>query len=90
MPTLSKIRCDASTKEHYEKLKGRSTCPKKAVVAECRILVCLMYTLWAKEEEFCPDYNRDKSKSVKPETEISSPVSVEEHAKTVSKDLKSR
>jgi transposase len=88
MSALSKIRFDASTKEHYEKLKGR-TCPMKALTAECRKLICLMYTLWKKEEMYCPDYKNggndvaetvknDKSSSVNPEPEDISPVSVEE------------
>jgi hypothetical protein len=55
MPTLSKIRFDASTKEHYEKLAER-TGSMKAVVAECRKLICLMYSLWTKEEMYAPDY----------------------------------
>jgi transposase len=76
MPTLSKIRFDTSTKEHYEKLKAR-TCPMKAVTAECRKLLCLMYSLWTKEEMYCPDYRNNKNKSVKQETSVLSQGSVE-------------
>jgi hypothetical protein len=89
MPALSKIRYVPSTKERYEKLKGR-TCPMKAIVAECRKMICLMYTLWKKEEMYSPDYKNDKNKSAGNDTDSSvnpgptvPPVSVEERKNEV-------
>jgi transposase len=77
MPTLTKIRCDANTKARYEKLKGK-TCSMKAITAESRKLLCLIYVLWNKEEMYDPDYNKNNNKSVNTkQTDIPS-VSVEE------------
>jgi transposase len=76
MPTLTKIRFDASTKEHYEQLAKRIG-NMKAVTAESRIFVCLMFTLWKKEEMYCP--NKDASVNVNPEPVNIPSVNVEEH-----------
>jgi hypothetical protein len=85
MPTLTKIRCDENTKARYEKLKDK-TCSMKAITAESRKLLCLIYVLWSKEEMYDPDYNKNNNKSVNTkQTDIPS-VSVEEQ-KNESKNI---
>jgi transposase len=52
MPTFSKIRADAGTRQRYERLEAAKGESMVAAVAEQRKLLCLMFTLWKKEEFF--------------------------------------
>jgi transposase len=63
MPTLTKIHYDSFTKTRYEKLKERKGIPMKAVTAESRKLLGLMFTLWNKEEMYISDYENNKKKA---------------------------
>ncbi|UCH13578.1 MAG: IS110 family transposase [Bacteroidales bacterium] len=55
-PTFTKIQFDIQTKQYYERLKTKKAKPMIAAVAVQRKLLGLIYTLWKKEERFCPNY----------------------------------
>jgi transposase len=54
MPTLSKIRNNRETKRFYEHLKEKKGIGMVAAIAVERKLLGLMYSLWKKEEMYCP------------------------------------
>lgn len=56
-PTFTKITHDANTLKSYERLKDKKIKPMIAAVAMQRKLLCLIYSLWKKDEIFCPDRN---------------------------------
>jgi transposase len=60
MPTFAKIRADTYTHNRYERLKAAKGKSMIAAVAEQRRLLCLMYSLWKKEELFAVDVEGNK------------------------------
>jgi transposase len=56
-PTFTKINYDKETQQKYERLKAKKIKPMIAAVAIQRKLLCLIYTLWKKNESFCPNIN---------------------------------
>lgn len=56
-PTFTKINFDKETQEKYERLKAKKIKPMIAAVAIQRKLLCLIYTLWKKNEGFCQNRN---------------------------------
>lgn len=57
-PAFTKIKFDDRTQQHYEKLKGKKGKPMIAAVAVQRKLLCLIYTLWKKNELFVPSFGQ--------------------------------
>jgi transposase len=55
-PTFTKIQYDNQTQQYYERLKIKKAKPMIAAVAVQRKLLGLIYTLWKKNEKFCPNY----------------------------------
>ena len=54
MPSLSKIRSDKTSKLFYERLMEKKGIGMVAVVAMERKLLGLMFSLWRKQEMYCP------------------------------------
>lgn len=55
-PTFTKIKFDNETHKYYERLKSKKTKPMIAAVAVQRKLLCLIFTLWKKNEKFSPNF----------------------------------
>jgi hypothetical protein len=59
MSSLSVVRCgEAKFVDVYNQIMSRNTVKMKAYVAIQRKLLCLIYTLWKKNEAFDPQYGR--------------------------------
>ena len=54
MPSLSKIRCNQPTKQFHQRLKEKKGIGMIATIAVERKLLGLMFSLWKKEEMYCP------------------------------------
>lgn len=55
-PALAAVRCDDKFKSVYKRLCEKKVYKKIAIVAVCRKLLSLIYTLWKKNEEYIPNY----------------------------------
>ena len=60
-PSFTKIKYDSATQQYYERLKIKKAKPMIAAVAVQRKLLCLIYTIWKKNEMFCPNYEQQKA-----------------------------
>lgn len=60
MPALCASRFNPSMKSFYSNLTERKPAKKIAVTAVARKLLCLIYILWKKDEEFNIDYEEHK------------------------------
>jgi hypothetical protein len=80
MATLTKIRFDPATQERYKKLKERTGISMKAITAECRKLLILIYALYVNETVYDPDYGKTakNKKTVEPLSSASLPVCTKE------------
>ncbi len=61
MPALCASRFNPSMKSFYRNLSERKPAKKIAVTAVARKLLCLIYVLWKKEEEFNINYEENKN-----------------------------
>lgn len=61
-PAFTFIRLNEQMQQHYCRLKAKKGKPMIAVVAIQRKLLCLIYTLWKKNEMFCADYEKCNKK----------------------------
>ena len=61
MPALCASRFNPSMKSFYRNLTERKPAKKIAVTAVARKLLCLIYVLWKKEEEFNINYEENKN-----------------------------
>jgi transposase len=57
-PALTAVRCDDKFKSFYKRLCVKKVYKKIALVAVSRKLLALIYTLWKKNEEYIPNYNK--------------------------------
>lgn len=55
-PALAAVRWDGKYKSVYKRLCEKKVYKKIAIVAVCRKLLALIYTLWKKNEEYIPNY----------------------------------
>jgi hypothetical protein len=62
MPALCAVQYNQQLKTFYQKLVERKKIKKIALTAVSRKLLCLIYTLWKKEECYQNNYNTNKTK----------------------------
>lgn len=55
-PAISAVHSDVGMKSYYERLYSRQQVKMKSYVAVQRKLLCLMYSLWKKEQDYKEDY----------------------------------
>lgn len=64
MPTLAAIRSNENLKLFYQRLVIRKNSKKIAVIAVLRKLLCLIYTIWKKNEFYDAQYNLKRTNLV--------------------------
>ena len=58
MPAFNAVKYEETFKELYDRVYNRSGIKMKAYVAVQRKLLCMMYTLWKKDQMFKPNYKK--------------------------------
>lgn len=63
MPAFNAVKHEPSFKAFHERIYGQSHLKMKAYVAVQKKLLCLMYTLWKKDEAYDPDFQNKHSEA---------------------------